>query len=326
MRVLSLTILLVFALAGNLLAQGLSGLPYNINCASAIQVCTTVNQQFSPGPVEQCNGGVTELYYSFDFPGGTNNSITIGPSSSITGYYVLYGPFQDLNLNNCELILSNSAPFADANEFDAGANSSHTLNPQQGIFILKVVLNSCSGTFNVNVNAPTRLRCSNNLACTECVSSFNPGGGRYIVSAWVHESSYSPSVSNFTNSSIQVSFQGGPTTIYTLTPSGEIIDGWQRIESTIVVPPSASGMDIQLISSSGDSYFDDIRFFPTDGSMMSYVYDPISLRLMAELDERNYATFYEYDEEGKLIRVKKETEKGIMTIQENRDHIIKKTD
>ena len=60
--------------------------------------------------------------------------------------------------------------------------------------------------------------------------------------------------------------------------------------------------------------------------MMSYVYDPISLRLMAELDERNYATLYEYDEEGKLIRVKKETEKGIMTIQENRDNIIKRED
>jgi hypothetical protein len=57
--------------------------------------------------------------------------------------------------------------------------------------------------------------------------------------------------------------------------------------------------------------------------MMSYVYDPISLRLMAELDERNYATLYEYDEEGKLIRIKKETEKGIMTIQENRDNIRK---
>ena len=38
---------------------------------------------------------------------------------------------------------------------------------------------------------------------------------------------------------------------------------------------------------------------------------------MAELDERNFATLYEYDEEGKLVRVKKETERGIMTIKEN---------
>ena len=39
--------------------------------------------------------------------------------------------------------------------------------------------------------------------------------------------------------------------------------------------------------------------------MKSYVYDPINLRLMAELDENNYATFYEYDAEGGLIRMKK---------------------
>ena len=41
---------------------------------------------------------------------------------------------------------------------------------------------------------------------------------------------------------------------------------------------------------------------------------------MAELDERNYAKIYEYDEQGKLTRVKKETEMGVMTIQENREN------
>ena len=37
---------------------------------------------------------------------------------------------------------------------------------------------------------------------------------------------------------------------------------------------------------------------------------------MAVLDENNYATFYEYDLERNLIRVKKETERGIKTIKE----------
>ena len=41
---------------------------------------------------------------------------------------------------------------------------------------------------------------------------------------------------------------------------------------------------------------------------------------MAELDENNYATFYEYDLEGNLVRVKKETIEGIKTLQENRSH------
>jgi hypothetical protein len=52
--------------------------------------------------------------------------------------------------------------------------------------------------------------------------------------------------------------------------------------------------------------------------MKSYVYDPVNLRLVAELDENNYAVFYEYDEEGTLIRNKVETKEGIKTIKETR--------
>lgn len=74
---------------------------------------------------------------------------------------------------------------------------------------------------------------------------------------------------------------------------------------------------------SGFAYFDDIRVHPFDGSMVTYVYDPVSMRLVAQLDERNYSTMYEYDEEGRLKRVKKETEKGIMTIQETTTSTVK---
>ena len=46
---------------------------------------------------------------------------------------------------------------------------------------------------------------------------------------------------------------------------------------------------------------------------------------MAQLDDANYATYYEYDQEGNLIRIKKETEMGIVTLQENRQHLSTKT-
>jgi hypothetical protein len=59
--------------------------------------------------------------------------------------------------------------------------------------------------------------------------------------------------------------------------------------------------------------------------MKSYVYDPLTLRLAATLDENNYATFYEYDEEGALTRTKKETTRGVYTIQEVRASKQKKT-
>lgn len=161
------------------------------------------------------------------------------------------------------------------------------------------------------------------LPCENCIRSFGPSPGKYVVSVWVMEKDAPTTTTSYVNSSLKIKFISDPTE-HELLPSGQIIDGWQRIEEIITIPTAATTIQIILKAESGTTvYFDDIRFFPLDGSMMSYVYDPESLRLMAELDERNYATLYEYDEEGKLVRVKKETERGVMTIQENRDNIKK---
>jgi hypothetical protein len=70
-------------------------------------------------------------------------------------------------------------------------------------------------------------------------------------------------------------------------------------------------------------YFDDLRIHPFNANMKSFVYNPVNLRLMAEQDENNYSTFYEYDDDGTLIRVKKETERGIQTIKETRSALLK---
>ncbi len=162
------------------------------------------------------------------------------------------------------------------------------------------------------------------IPCEDCITSFRPTPGHYMVSAWVKEDFSGNQPVTYENCSLVVSFTGAAET-YVLTPKGQIIDGWQRIEAEIIIPDGATEIHLDLVASGAvDCYFDDIRFLPYDGSMMSYVYDHRNLRLIAQLDERNYATLYEYDEEGKLIRVKKETERGIMTIQENRDNIVKK--
>jgi YD repeat-containing protein len=57
--------------------------------------------------------------------------------------------------------------------------------------------------------------------------------------------------------------------------------------------------------------------------MESYVYNNINHRLLAKLDANNFATFYEYDKEGNLIRVKRETEIGIVTLKEIRQSTVK---
>jgi hypothetical protein len=108
-------------------------------------------------------------------------------------------------------------------------------------------------------------------------------------------------------------------------PSGKIIDGWQKIEGKFEVFENAYEIMIELSNASGEAcYFDDIRVHPVDSNLKSFVYDMESSKLMAELDENNYGTFYEYDREGALVRVKKETERGIFTIQESRSSNRKK--
>jgi YD repeat-containing protein len=157
--------------------------------------------------------------------------------------------------------------------------------------------------------------------CTDCISSFAPiPGKRYLISAWVKENNPPQPKTSYNYPSITITYPSIPSQIGPFYATGNIIDGWQRLEAGFTIPPGATNMGIKLDCASGSCFFDDIRVQPFDGSMKSYVYDPVNMRLVAELDERNYATKYEYDEEGKLIRVKKETEKGIMTIKENRSN------
>jgi len=141
------------------------------------------------------------------------------------------------------------------------------------------------------------------------------------LSAWVKEDGVSPLITSYTNPSVKV-IHPNASTNEQFYPSGSIIDGWQKIEGIFTIP-SDGDFELQLLTASGTAYFDDIRVHPFNSSMITYVYDPLTLRLIAELDERNYAKIYEYDEEGKLIRIKKETEKGIMTIQETRENTFK---
>jgi hypothetical protein len=162
--------------------------------------------------------------------------------------------------------------------------------------------------------------------CEDCSSFELVPNEKYVVSGWVKQTNASfstISTISYTDSYIEVDFQGTNTN-YVILPEGEMIDGWQRMSAEITIPISATEVDIKLKNDSQNlSFFDDIRIHPFNSNLKSFVYDQATQRLMAELDENNYATFYEYDNEGGLIRVKKETAKGIFTIQETRSSTIK---
>ena len=150
-------------------------------------------------------------------------------------------------------------------------------------------------------------------------------GKKAVVSAWVKEAQDCKCTS-YTNSQLKVVVKGADASgsaIYPAYPSGAIIDGWQRIEQVVDLPNGTEALSLILLNANGTAYFDDIRVHPYNANMKSFVYDAQNLRLMAELDENNYATFYEYDDDGTLTRVKKETERGVKTIKETRSALIK---
>lgn len=172
------------------------------------------------------------------------------------------------------------------------------------------------------------------LSCGNCMSSFVPESEKeYVVSVWVKEDWNQP-MQDYLNAGLKITFyidQFDGTSLpdnslnpLKVVPGAPMVEGWQKLEGTFKAPKNNVGIAITLLSSEAiDIYYDDLRIQRDNSSMKSFVYDKKDMKLMSELDERNFATFYEYDQEGKLIRVKKETERGIMTIQESQTNIYK---
>jgi hypothetical protein len=137
---------------------------------------------------------------------------------------------------------------------------------------------------------------------------------KYVISAWVSkEGVCSPTTLE------KLSLRVGTNEF---RPTGPIIEGWQRIEGEFTLDEIPAELDIKFLNETGVvGYLDDIRILPFNAKMKSFAYNDQTMRLMAQLDENNYATFYEYDDEGSLVRTKKETERGIVTLQENRNYL-----
>ncbi len=149
-------------------------------------------------------------------------------------------------------------------------------------------------------------------------------GKKMLLSGWVKENTNDCKCSSYVNHNITISYEGTKELPVAFKPAGSIIEGWQRYESAFIIPSDATQINIQFNNNTNvPVFFDDIRLHPFNANMKSLVYHSSNLRLVAELDENNYSTFYEYDDDGTLIRVKKETEQGIKTITETRSALQK---
>ena len=168
----------------------------------------------------------------------------------------------------------------------------------------------------------------NNVSAENIIRpKFSPIQSRsMVVSAWMKMDGEDCNTAPVLTDALKAGFKQGGTSLgeFYLEKTGVRIEGWQRYEKIVTVPATATEMYLSLKGTQGKTiYVDDIRMQPFNSSVKSFAYDAVSLRLMAELDENNYATFYEYDNDGTLIRVKKETERGIQTIKETRSALIK---
>ncbi len=241
--------------------------------------------------------------------------------------------------NSCDTLCAETRPF----DFSPYITSMTTAQAHTGLYSL-LVPQSSAISMTIPISAapdstlPRLLDSTNNDPCTSgqrlngihatpntILPPLSPfAGKRMLVGAWVKEDN-SCACRSYTRNHILLRFaQGGDTSLLTLSPSGNLLEGWQRYEAMVDIPANATSLSLILqASDSATTYFDDIRIQPYNAEMKSYVYNAVNLRMMAELDENNYATFFEYDDDGTLIRVKKETERGIQTIKETRSALLK---
>lgn len=158
----------------------------------------------------------------------------------------------------------------------------------------------------------------------KCEPRFAPSPGRYVIGLWVKEANAKQKlVYEDAKAIVEIIDHSGTVvgTTHEFMPSGEIVDGWQRLEGVFDLSKDASGDGFCIrvtLKNEGQNkiYFDDVRIHPFTSAMTTMVYDSKLLLPLAQLNAYNFATFFMHDENLQQVRVRQETEKGIYTIQE----------
>jgi len=92
--------------------------------------------------------------------------------------------------------------------------------------------------------------------------------------------------------------------------------------STAQLAPYALGTELYIgVKStrggpSEDVWIDDYKAQPTNSNLNCYVYDIGNYQLMASFDDQHFGMYYDYNDEGQLVRKRIETERGMKTITE----------
>jgi hypothetical protein len=171
-----------------------------------------------------------------------------------------------------------------------------------------------TGNVSMEITSTNKATFTNPVGTSLLSTSFTPSvNEEYYFSSWVKLGA---------NASATLTLSDGVNPIQILTSSSQQkIEGWQRLEGKFAIDAAATTITIEIEAVGGTIYLDDVRVQPFISNMKTFVYDPATLWLKAELDDRNYATIYSYDEEGSLVQIKKETKDGMRTIVSNRKNV-----
>jgi len=96
---------------------------------------------------------------------------------------------------------------------------------------------------------------------------------------------------------------------------------WVLCEAEVILPTGSTNYSIEIgclnVSANlGTTWIDDVRIQPKAAQMSAYVYDANNYRLLATFDDQHFGMYYQYNDEGKLVRKMIETERGLRTVQE----------
>lgn len=145
-----------------------------------------------------------------------------------------------------------------------------------------------------------------------------------LVKIWVRLQDYVPAQ---LTASVDLIRSSTGTVISTPLTTSIQTGEWLLFEARVPMNTSGAVLGESLLprlrfSNDGASniWVDDIRVQPTEAQMTTYVYDPVTLRLIASFDDQHFALRYQYNTEGKLIRKQAETERGLKTLQETHYH------
>ncbi len=262
--------------------------------------------------------------------GDTYNALVTAQAVNAMRRQIAFDGFEDYTLVEGDLRCRSTVP-----------GSSHfdyfqvTTEPESGISIDHTVRHSGLASLKINASktAAVTKTISSSGVCSPveltdvivekgvgmdscaCLPTFSPTPGKYVIGAWIH--------GNPQTSQVEVQIAGGGT--FAFQPDGPEIDGWRRVEGVFTIPPGAGAITVSLKNAhtSAAVFFDDLRIHPFLAGMQTTVYDPVTFLPLATHDGYNFTTYYNYDENLNLVRIRVETVEGIKTVMEQESGSLK---